>query len=91
MYWLYLCVIAVVVMIFSLALVGSRSTVKVQQVPVAVVDLDHSTASQQIVKQLKHQFKDDDATLKLTSVSSQKQLTKDFNHAVSKIKLEKLW
>lgn len=80
MYWLYLCLIAVVVMIFSLALVGARSTVKVQQVPVAVVDLDHSTASQQIVKQLKHQFKADDATLKLTSVSRQKQLTTDFNY-----------
>lgn len=80
MYWLYLLLVAVVIAIFSFAMVGSRSTVKVQQIPVAVVDLDHSTTSQQIVKRLKNQFKDDDATLKLTTVKSQKQLTKDFNH-----------
>ncbi|WP_040468224.1 YhgE/Pip domain-containing protein [Limosilactobacillus gastricus] len=80
MYWLYLLLVAVVIAVFSFAMIGSRSTVKVQQIPVAVVDLDHSTTSQQIVKRLKNQFKDDDATLKLTTVNSQKQLTKDFNH-----------
>ncbi|MCD2257084.1 ABC transporter permease [Lactobacillus sp. CC-MHH1034] len=70
-YWLVLMLIAVIIGIFSFALIGVRNTTKVRQIPVALINQDKGAFSRKVVRQLRHRFRGHDAKIKWVKAKKQ--------------------
>ncbi|MFT8548832.1 ABC transporter permease [Liquorilactobacillus satsumensis] len=77
-FWLYAVVLVVVVGFFSFAQIASRNSIKVKELPVALVNQADKQASKIIVKQLKNKFSSSDSQIKFIQVASYTALNKGF-------------
>ncbi|MFT8374063.1 MAG: ABC transporter permease [Liquorilactobacillus satsumensis] len=75
-FWLYAVVLVVVVGFFSFAQIASRNSIKVKELPVALVNQADKQASKIIVKQLKNKFSSSDSQIKFIQVASYTALNK---------------
>lgn len=78
-FWLYLCAVILVLTLFSVAQFGARNTIKVHNLPVAVLDVSNGKASQQIKNNLTYQPKNKNTKIKWIVVHSRKQLRQGYN------------
>lgn len=71
-YWLVLVLVGAIIGIFSFALIGVRNSVKVKQIPVALVNEDKGTLSNKFEHKLRTKFSGKNSKIKW--VSPQKTL-----------------
>ncbi|QLE65270.1 hypothetical protein LROSL1_2470 [Furfurilactobacillus rossiae] len=76
--WSYLLVIIGIIAFFSFAQFGPRTSVKVRHIPVAIVDEDHSLASEKIVDKLQNQGTKKNAAIHWVHVANVSKLTQGY-------------
>ncbi|UQS87325.1 ABC transporter permease [Nicoliella spurrieriana] len=79
-FWLYAILMIVVLGLFSVAQVGTNTTMKMKQLPVALVNSSNGTTSNKIEHQLKKKFDKKSSAIKWIHVKKESELNQGFKN-----------